>query len=305
MAGFFNSNPYVKGVIPTYKKIVDDVLPKYKNISFGEFKPYIKTIDAIEAFYADLTNSDNIDALVESNKKTLNYIFENLINYILSVSTDAIGFTDAKGFTGGATIPSYRRAKSLSEQISSQIIDRNLFNKTSDIKNLDANFSSLTITPELSKTQMEEIYNTADQYMEHLNKLPDNNSVTNFITPHTKSTIKQYFSDYFDDCVKSYDDIRLNNTIILTKDYITSDAIRPLNLIILVTELADAFANSWDDTEQQKNIKLCVYSIIQWYLLHNETRGIDLKSYDIMQRIIPPYDGFHKDFINELNLYLY
>ena len=286
MAGFFNSNPYEKGIIPVYKKIIDDVLPKYKNISFNNYNPYLKTINAIEAFYADLTNPDNIKALVESNKRTLDYIFENLINYISNISNKT---------TGGATQSIDKNAAANLQPTNYQTTNYQPKEQVADFLQ-PTNYQPTNYQPTNYQTTN---YQTTNY--QTTNYQPKE-QVADFLQTKEKQSIKQYFSDYFDECVYSYDNIRLNNAIVLTKDYVTNESIRPLNLIILVTELAEAVNDFENNTGTQKDIKLCVYSIIQWYLLHNETKGIDLKSYDIYLHTIP-YDD--KEFIKEINMYLY
>lgn len=120
--------------------------------------------------------------------------------------------------------------------------------------------------------------------------VPVGNKITELSTA-ALDTINLAFDKYQDLRVITYEAIKHDNNII------NGNIQRPPIMKVLV----DDIIQSLDTDELDKY----VFSLIQWYLLHNETKGINLPAYKEMLDIIRTSDDSLKQFTDMLNMHLY
>ena len=106
--------------------------------------------------------------------------------------------------------------------------------------------------------------------------------------------IENAFKTYATKELKSIEAIKPNNKL-LSK----SSNIRPNMLWLLVAQLYKVL-----DTKETPAIEAQVHCIIQWYLLHNDTKGIDSDEYKTMLKTVRTRDADLLHFIQDVNTFL-
>ena len=243
---------YTTGIYPFYKRIVDNVLPKYENDAlFKNDQKITNLIASIKSFvFALEADADNISGDVD---KTLNIIYDNLIQYINTIVAKT-GGEEIKS-TKELTILEFNKSpvelhKSAPSTVLTpiELIENNTYNilpaqATQPLANLDNPLSAIYAT---IKEKMPEDY--ADK-------------------------IRAHFDTYKQNRISSVEAIKKNNRIITiteSNDVNKANLIRPQLLLVLVKKIAGDLSES------------NIYSTINFYLVHNETYGITLKEYDAM-----------------------
>ena len=109
-----------------------------------------------------------------------------------------------------------------------------------------------------------------------------------------KEKIDMSFDQYRTDLLRSVEAISSDNKILSNKN------IRPPILGLLVKSLNASAEFKDADSPIQSHI----WAIITWYLMHNNVKGINLKSYqDVINKICSDDDEF-KPFIEDLNKFI-
>jgi hypothetical protein len=295
------------GIVAAYKRIVERVLPKYEDPSHPGFTA---KINSIKAFYNDLQDQKNIDMLAESSKKTLDLIKLNLKSFVEDYVRNA-----STGVSGGRL---NGEVQAMSQDMSQDMFDvyekpslapQSMYSKPVDeyapVLNDD-------LTPAQVETPTTLINNDFVEQLgkNHFKLKPSANARRNMedtanllrstiigsngsVLPEIETKISNNFVHYYNECLNTFEAIRPSNKI---RNASNPDSIRPPVLIVLVKELAKA-VNDEDDEAVRKY----TYSIIQWYLLHNETKGVDLPSYNNMLNVIKTTDDTYKMFVRDIN----
>ena len=103
------------------------------------------------------------------------------------------------------------------------------------------------------------------------------------------NTLQNLFDDYYMNEITTYEAIKRDNNILKNVN------IRPPYIDVLVKDLLN-----WLYKIKAVDLKMCVFSLIQWYLIHNETKGITLTEYDELIKLMPTSDEdvvpFNRDF---------
>jgi hypothetical protein len=101
--------------------------------------------------------------------------------------------------------------------------------------------------------------------------------------PIQTADVSSFFRDYFNERINTYEHIKLH----------TGPLIPPTNLDKLI-----------DNFMKATNKKLALFCIIEWYIIQNNLRGIELASYKMFQLFVCAKTEAHNNFISEINSYL-
>ena len=131
------------------------------------------------------------------------------------------------------------------------------------------------------------------------NKLSVENLPARPLTQEEIITIRDAFKSYATEALVSIEAIKINNRIRKQKE---NESIRPNMLWLLVKKLHKILNNP---SSSKEDIKTQVHCIIQWYLLHNETKGINLDKYKEMKKILQTHDNAALiPFVKDVNSFL-
>jgi hypothetical protein len=136
----------------------------------------------------------------------------------------------------------------------------------------------------------------------------NNNSMNQDTTLNKmKQHIQDTFTKYLNEELQSYETIKHNNNI-LNKNLF----VRPEIIKLLVKQMINAlvFLETNNLLAEEKilaneRFERCTFSLIQWYLLHNDTRGINLPEYTEMHKELNVAGEELKAFMDDLNMFLY
>jgi hypothetical protein len=120
--------------------------------------------------------------------------------------------------------------------------------------------------------------------------------ISSTINSTLPTDLSNNFIDYFNKYVNKFESIKLDNEIVRR-----STALRPPLFHDLVVDLLTQYESKNPNPEK---IKLTTNSIIEWYLTHNNVRGIELDSYDALLMKLSTDSDEHKHFIYRINSYL-
>ena len=119
------------------------------------------------------------------------------------------------------------------------------------------------------------------------------------LTDTQLAAMQNAFKEYAATQLTSYEAIKNGNAII-NRAARTKKSIRPNIIKLLVNQMIEALIS-----KKEEEINRYTFSLIQWYLLHNETKGIGLTQYNTMLQTMRTPDESLKPFIDMLNSYLY
>ena len=131
---------------------------------------------------------------------------------------------------------------------------------------------------------------------------PETSSFT--LTDAKLKAINNAFDDYKSTQVLAYESIKHNNKIIASKANVSDASIRPILLNMPTAYLIKEFPADDSYVIDKEKINKYVFSIIQLYLLHNNTNGINIAEYDEMIKAMKSKDNSVGEFIRDLNSYL-
>ncbi len=334
----FSPPKYPKGAIPAYKAVVKDVLPKYE-----EFPKFKKQCEAIRTFVTALESSANVNAVSEAIDKTMEAIQNNAYTFVQN-KINELGRQGVQGVQGGKGPGEPVMTDSRLQRTASELDNPfNMNPKNNQAQQNDdvwtppavsgvTNVETAKPDTQTNQTTQKPIpmYDngtpmfTVTNGVYVLNPPPGVAVVTNAAILANLTTVsnaaqhlKAYFKRYPEECVDSIEAIRINNNILkksFSNGVFTYNAsVTPPILMVVLEELADDLkyltpdqlaSDSIPDTPTGKKVKASVFALVQWYLLHNNTKGIDLAEYDQMNDAIRTTDDTYKNFVREINEFI-
>ncbi len=123
-------------------------------------------------------------------------------------------------------------------------------------------------------------------------KISDRIALLSDLSSDLSNDMSNNFKSYFDERVNMFESIK-----ILT-DF------KPEQPTLAKYLIDDLLAQYTLGLRSDKKIKLITYSIIDWYLSHNNARGIASDAYDTMMMKVQSEDGIYDYFISDIYSYL-